>query len=121
MCAKEYSTPALSLSFALPSDVFWRSLTSPSSRSSGWMLTLLPALLEFVQRSLRGHAALVFFGKRTTPPASKSISAPTGHLNTPRSQSSAKSVLGWRPAFLTAHALQYTSRSSERSRTSSLE
>jgi hypothetical protein len=27
------------------------------------MLTLRPALLEFVQRSLRGHAAHVFFGK----------------------------------------------------------
>jgi hypothetical protein len=67
MCAKESSTPTRSLSFFLPSGVPWRSRNSPSSRSSGWTLTLLPPLLLLVQRSRKGHAR---FGKRTIPPAS---------------------------------------------------
>ncbi len=74
--------------------VRWRSLSSSSSRSSGWMLTLLPPFLLFVQRSRKGHAAQVAAGKRTTPPTLKGIETPARQRKSSRSQSSSKAVLG---------------------------
>lgn len=56
---------------------------------------LLPLFsLLRVQRSRSGHAAQIFAGKRTTPPTSKGIETPAGHLKSLRSQLSSKAVLG---------------------------
>src|SRR5215211_2607889 len=120
MCANECSTPTRSRSFFLPAEVRCRSLSSSSSRSSGCTLTLLPLLVLFVQRSRKGHAWHVFFGKRTTPPASNGIQTPAGQRIRDLSQSNANSVLGKRPPLVTRQALQYTSSSGGRSLTSSL-
>jgi hypothetical protein len=96
--------PALRRALALPELL-------KQSRSSGWMLTLLALLfLLLVQRSLRGHSAHLFLGKRTTPPTSKGISTPAGQRNNPPSQSISKALLGKCSPLLRPHALCTTLR-----------
>src|SRR5579871_6141003 len=75
-----------------PWGVAWRSRSSVSRRSSGWMFTLRPRALS-VQAARRGQAAQTAAGKCTVPPGAKGIWCPPGQRNRPCSQSRWKAAL----------------------------
>src|SRR6266705_1264421 len=80
------------------------------------MLTLRPLELV-VYWVCKGHCAQISLGKWITPPGTKGISCSAGHLMICCSQSRVNACLGKRLVSRTGQALQYTSRSSLRSRT----